>query len=74
MGQLARGDLRWDVYLETRNDEGRRSVWGRLHFTAGERHRESAWIFLEPTEKEVRERFADFSAVELWALLDALAP
>jgi len=74
MGQLARGDLRWDVYLEIRPDDDRRTVWGRVHFTAGERHRESAWIFLEHTEKDVRERFNDFSAVELWALLDGLAP
>ena len=74
MGQLARGEKRWDVYLETRLDEDRRMVWGRLHFTAAERHRQSAWVFLEHSEKEIRERFADFSAVELWALLDALAP
>lgn len=74
MGQLARGTTHWDVHLETRPDDDRRTVWGRLHFTAGERHRQSAWIFLEHSEKEVRERFADFSATELWALLESLAP
>jgi len=74
MGQLARGTTHWDVYLETRPDDDKRTVWGRLHFTAGERHRQSAWIFLETSEKEVRERFVDFSATELWALLESLAP
>ena len=74
MGQLTRGDVRWEVWLECRADDDRRSVWGRVHFVAGERHRQSPWIFLEHTEKEVRERFAEFSAVELWSLLDALAP
>jgi len=75
MGQLARGgDARWDVYLEVAPDTDRLAVRGRIHFTAGERHRESAWIFLEYSDKDIRERFQDFSAVELWNLLESLSP
>jgi len=74
MGQLSKGTGHWDVHLEMRADDDKRTHWGRLHFTSGDRHRQSAWIFLEYSEKEIRERFADFSSTELWALLDSLAP
>lgn len=74
MGQLARGESRWEVYLETEiaHDEG--TVRGRIHFVNGDRHRQSAWVFLEWSHKEVQERFNDFSANELWSLVESLGP
>jgi len=74
MGELARGTAHWEVYLETAVAPEGGAVRGRLQFVQAERHRASAWIFLEHTEREVTERFADFSSVELWALLESLAP
>lgn len=74
MGNLARGDARWEVYLEVSPDTDRLAVRGRIHFVTGERHRESAWVFLEYSEKDLRDRFTDFSAVELWNLLESLGP
>ncbi len=73
MGELARGNDRWDVLLESvRDDEvdGRR---GRIHFVSGNTHRLSGWIFLEWSEREIESRFGEFSAQELWRLLDSLA-
>ena len=32
----------------------------------------TAWIFLELTEREIQERFGEFSAIELWHFLEAL--
>ncbi len=73
MGQLARGEVKWEVYVEIlTGDLGQ--VRGRVHFTMGDRHRESAWIFLERTDRDVVTRFNEFSAVELWNLLEALGP
>jgi hypothetical protein len=74
MGELARGEARWDVYLEVEPVPENGAVRGRLHFVAGERRRSSAWIFLEWTEKEVRERFDEFSPNELWSLVESLGP
>ena len=74
MGHLARGDLRWDVFLEILADGDKSVRRGRVHFVAGDRHRESAWIFLEVAERDVLERFNEFSAVELWSLLESLSP
>jgi len=74
MGDLARGSARWEVYLETALAPDGAAVRGRLHFVQAERRRESAWIFLEPSDREVRERFASFSSSELWALLESLGP
>jgi hypothetical protein len=74
MGQLARGEVRWEVYLEVHADSPNSPVRGRIHFLAGERHRETAWIFLEWSEKEIRERFNEFSANELWSLVESLSP
>jgi hypothetical protein len=73
MGHLTRGEIRWDVFLELHADADRVRR-GRVHFVAGERHRESAWIFLEYTDRDVLERFNEFSAVELWSLLESLGP
>jgi len=74
MGELARGTARWDVYLETVPAPDGTAARGRLHFVQADRRRVSAWIFLEPSDRELVERFADFSSVELWALLESLAP
>jgi len=72
MGELTRGEDRWDVVLETVKDaEG--VIRGRIHFISGNNHRLSGWIFLEWQDKDVEERFAEFSAQELWNLLDSLS-
>jgi hypothetical protein len=46
---------------------------GRLHFLSRDRHYETGWIFLEGGEDEIRERFGEFSAVELWHFLESLS-
>ena len=75
MGQLNRTDARWDVYLELVPDAADKQLRrGRVHFVAGERHRESAWIFLEYTDRDALDRFSEFSAIELWSLLESLGP
>ena len=74
MGHLARGEVRWEVYLEITADSDKGLRRGRVHFVAGERHRASAWIFLEHAERDVLERFNEFSAVELWSLVESLGP
>ena len=74
MGHLARGEVRWEVFLEIVADPDKSVRRGRVHFLAGERHRDSAWIFLEHAERDVHERFNEFSAVELWSLLESLGP
>ncbi|HWZ27724.1 MAG TPA: hypothetical protein VNX15_04135 [Gemmatimonadales bacterium] len=74
MGELRRGERRWDVYLESEPAGDRSSVRGRIHFVAPGDHRTTGWIFLELGEREVRERFGEFSAVELWHFLEALEP
>lgn len=72
MGELRRGDQRWDVFVETRPDGELSAVRGRVHFVTAERHRVTSWIFLESSEHEVQERFGEFSAVELWHFVEAL--
>ena len=73
MGELKRGDERWEVYIEMQPDaEGGGAVRGRLHFVTGERRRTTSWIFLEFSEREIQDRFGEFSAVELWHFLEAL--
>lgn len=73
MGELQRGENRWDVLLETVADAEVGVIRGRIHFVSGNTHRLSGWIFLEWAEKDVDERFTEFSAQELWNLLDSLA-
>jgi hypothetical protein len=70
LGDLARADERWQVYLETRTQG--RTVSGRVHFVQAEQTRSSAWILLEWSEQEVVNRFNEFSAVELWRLVESL--
>ena len=48
------------------------AVRGRVHFVNGERRRTTSWIFLERSEREIQERFGEFSAVELWHFVAAL--
>jgi hypothetical protein len=74
MGELRRGDDRWDVYLECQPDASVAAVRGRLHFVGRESHHETGWIFLEPAEGAIRERFGEFSAVELWHFLESVLP
>ena len=70
LGDLTRNDARWGVYLETRTEGDR---WaGRLHFVDGTRHRSTGWIFVEWTERELIGRFTEFSAVELWRVVESL--
>jgi hypothetical protein len=70
LGDLTRNDARWGVYLETRNEGDR---WaGRLHFVDGNRHLSTSWIFVEWTERELIARFSEFSAVELWRVVESL--
>lgn len=73
LGELTRGEDRWDVVLETVKDPENGVIRGRIHFICGTNHRLSGWIFLEWQEKDVEERFAEFSAQELWNLLDSLS-
>jgi hypothetical protein len=70
LGDLGRADDRWQVFLESR-PQGQ-TVAGRVHFVQGERTRSSAWILLERSEQDVLHRFNEFSAVELWRLLESL--
>jgi hypothetical protein len=72
MGELMRGESRWDVLLETVRDATVDAIRGRIHFVAGNVHRISGWIFLEWAEQDVLTRFSEFSAQELWNLLDSL--
>jgi hypothetical protein len=78
LGDLARSDQRWAVYLETQPHEGvhgfrgGEAVAGRLHFIDGSRRRATAWIFLEWNDQAVLERFNEFSPIELWKMVESL--
>src|SRR4249920_4170233 len=78
LGELARGDARWTVYLETRphpRGTGLRhnTLQGRLHFVGqSEVQRSTGWIFSELSDTDIVSRFNEFSAAELWLLLDSL--
>jgi hypothetical protein len=78
LGDLARSDQRWSVFLETQRHAGARGfrsgegITGRLHFVDGERHRTTAWIFLEYSDQEVLSRFNEFSPIELWKMVESL--
>src|SRR2546427_13096554 len=64
MGELKRGEQRWDVYLEGQPDTSLGAVRGRIHFVSGQLHKVTGWIFLEWQEKDVQERFGEVSAGE----------
>lgn len=70
LGDLARGGTVWRVYLESR--PGDQVARGRIHFVSAEGNRSTGWIFVEPSDQELLRRFHDFSAVELWKLLESL--
>jgi hypothetical protein len=72
LGDLNRGEVSWRVFLETR--PGDQPARGRIHFVSpnGLPTRSTGWIFVEPTDQELLRRFQDFSAVELWKLLESL--
>ena len=74
LGEMARGAAHWDVYLETAAEPDLSAVRGRLHFAQAERRRVTAWLFLERTERDIRQRFAGFSDVDLWNLLESVSP
>ena len=70
LGDLARGENAWRVYLETQSSGS--PARGRIHFVSGEATRSTGWIFVEPSDQDLMRRFQDFSAVELWNLLESL--
>jgi hypothetical protein len=70
LGDLARGGTAWRVYLEAL--PGQHSARGRIHFVSDEGTRSTGWIFVEPSDQDLLRRFQDFSAVELWKLLESL--
>jgi len=70
LGDLARGEAAWRVYLETRPGEA--VARARIHFVSAATTRSTGWIFVEPTDQDLVRRFSDFSAVELWKLLESL--
>ncbi len=72
MGELQRGESRWDVLIEFARDDEIGGLRGRIHFVSGRAHRLSGWIFLEWSAKDIETRFGEFSAQELWNLLDSL--
>jgi hypothetical protein len=73
VGELQRGESRWDVLIEFARDEDIGALRGRIHFVSGVLHRLSGWIFLEWSARDIETRFNEFSAQELWNLLDSLA-
>lgn len=70
LGDLARSDRTWSVYLETRSQG--ETIAGRLHFVVGTSYRTTGWIFLEWHERDIISRFHEFSPIELWQLVDSL--
>lgn len=77
LGDLARGDARWQVYLETRHRAGpearqQQMVEGRIHFVGIHSRRSTGWIFLEWSDAEVLARFNEFSPTELWKLVEGV--
>jgi hypothetical protein len=43
-----------------------------VEVAGAERVRSTGWIFVEWTEADILARFGEFSAAELWLLLDSL--
>ncbi len=72
MGELKRGPLRWDVYLEIQPDAELNAIRGRIHFVGDGTHKTTGWVFLEWQEKDILERFGEFSAVELLQFVEAI--
>ncbi len=72
MGELKRGQSRWNVYLEFQPDAELEAVRGRMHFVGDGQHKLTGWVFLERQEKDILERFGEFSAVELVQFVEAI--
>lgn len=72
MGELKRGPSRWDVYLEVEPDLEMEAVRGRIHFVGEGARKTTGWVFLERQEKEILERFGEFSAVELLQFVESI--
>ena len=70
LGDLARSDRTWSVYLETRQQGD--IVAGRLHFVVGTSYRTTGWIFREWNDRDILNRFNEFSPTELWQLVESL--
>jgi hypothetical protein len=70
LGDLARGESAWRVYLETR--PGDPVARARIHFVSTDATRSTGWIFVEPSDQDLVRRFNEFSPVELWKLLESL--
>ena len=71
VGDLARGGVTWKVYLETQT--GVLPMKGRVHFVTSTGQRSTGWVFIEMSEADLMGRFQQFSALELWRLLESLA-
>jgi hypothetical protein len=74
MGELKRGPSRWDVYLELEPDSELEAVRGRIHFVGDGVRKTTGWVFLERQEKDIVERFGEFSAVELLQFVESIQP
>lgn len=72
MGELKRGPSRWDVYLEVEPEPEMAAVRGRIHFVGEGARKTTGWVFLERQEKEILERFGEFSAVELLQFVESI--
>ncbi|HSD30646.1 MAG TPA: hypothetical protein VLB49_01965 [Gemmatimonadales bacterium] len=72
MGELKRGPSRWDVYVEVEPDPELEAVRGRIHFVGEGARKTTGWVFLERQEKEILERFGEFSAVELLQFVESI--
>lgn len=78
LGELSRGEATWTVYLETVTEPRatgvkQGTIHGRLHFVDGETVRSTGWIFATWNDADILQRFNQFSAAELWLLLESLA-
>jgi len=72
MGELKRGPTRWDVYLELEPDAQLGAVRGRIHFVGEGGRKTTGWVFLERQDKDIVERFGEFSAVELLQFVESI--
>ena len=71
LGDLSRSGITWRVYVEV--DAAARPVKGRIHFVSVSGQRSTGWIFMEYSEPDLLKRFHEFSALELWKILESLA-
>ena len=72
MGELKRGPTRWDVYREVEPAPEMEAVRGRIHFVGDGSRKTTGWVFLERQERDIIERFGEFSAVELLQFVESI--